>query len=131
MPRAASYPIDLHPTACTLPSPCTLAPHRAGKTVALLGAPQEAGHLQQVLGRVSAALGVIASAGVLAIFLVMLCAQGRGVETALVVSMVVFVSTVPIGERRTARRVDAELAAPAPRSLCPPLPCWAAPRPSG
>jgi hypothetical protein len=84
-----------------------------------------------VLGRVSAALGVIASAGVLAIFLVMLCAQGRGVETALVVSMVVFVSTVPIGERRTARRVDAELAAPAPRSLCPPLPCWAAPRPSG
>lgn len=34
-----------------------------GKTMTLLGAPEEKGHLQAVLGRVSAVLGLFALAG--------------------------------------------------------------------
>ena len=34
-----------------------------GKTMTLLGAPEEKGHLQKVLGRVSAVLGLFALAG--------------------------------------------------------------------
>lgn len=67
-----------------------------GKTMALLGTPQERGHLQKVLGRVSAGLGILAAFGCITIFIRMITA-GRGAEESLVTFFVVLVSTVPIG----------------------------------
>ncbi len=40
-----------------------------GKTMTLLGSPEEKGHLQKVLGRVSAVLGLFALAGVYVLLL--------------------------------------------------------------
>ena len=51
----------------------------------------------QVLGRVSAGLGLLAFAGVIAIFCAMVTSD-FGAEEALVISFVILVSVVPVGE---------------------------------
>lgn len=68
-----------------------------GKTMALLGGRKERGHLQKVLGRVSAGLGIVAAIGVLVMFCVMITSPDLGAEECLVIAFVVLVSTVPIG----------------------------------
>ncbi|KAL3158516.1 hypothetical protein ABBQ38_010745 [Trebouxia sp. C0009 RCD-2024] len=68
-----------------------------GKTMALLDAPQEVGHLTQVLNRLSAFLAAVSFFGVLIIFLVLLVARDAGVGYSLVTAFVIFVSSVPIG----------------------------------
>lgn len=68
-----------------------------GKTMLLLGIPEERGHLQKVLGRVSVLLGVIGLFGVVVIFGVIMGRGDNGTGYALVTAFVVLVSTVPIG----------------------------------
>lgn len=67
-----------------------------GKTMALLGRPEERGHLQTVLGRVTVALGIVSLAGVIAILAVLL-GTGEPAGYAITTTFVVFVSVVPIG----------------------------------
>ena len=55
------------------------------------------GGIVQVLGRVSAGLGLLAFAGVIAIFCAMVTSD-FGAEEALVISFVILVSVVPVGE---------------------------------
>jgi H+-transporting ATPase len=67
-----------------------------GKTIALLGAPEERGHLQKVMSKVTVALALFSFVCVLAILIVLL-ARGEPVGYCFVVFFVVFVSVVPIG----------------------------------
>ncbi|KAI3423925.1 hypothetical protein D9Q98_009759 [Chlorella vulgaris] len=67
-----------------------------GKTMALLAAPEESGHLQTVLGRVNVALGVLGAAGCLAILGDIIGRTGD-IGLAFVTAFVILVSVVPIG----------------------------------
>lgn len=67
-----------------------------GKTLSLLGGKYQRGHLQQVLGRVSAGLGLLGLVGCLAILGVML-GRDYSTEESLVIFFVILVSCVPIG----------------------------------
>mmetsp|Transcript_8326 Transcript_8326/g.24910 ORF Transcript_8326/g.24910 Transcript_8326/m.24910 type:complete len:686 (+) Transcript_8326:251-2308(+) len=67
-----------------------------GKTIALLGAPEQRGHLQQVMSRMTIALAVGAFLFVAGIFIALL-ARGEPVGYTFIVFFVVFVAVVPIG----------------------------------
>jgi H+-transporting ATPase len=67
-----------------------------GKTITLLSREEGKGHLQQVLGAVQIAVGVIAFLSVVAILAVLL-ARGEEAGYSVVIAMVILVSTVPVG----------------------------------
>ncbi|GAQ86611.1 hypothetical protein KFL_003000045 [Klebsormidium nitens] len=68
-----------------------------GKTIALLGAPEERGHLQTVLNQVSIAVAVISFFAVLVIVIVLLVDQDASPSYAVVTAFVIFVAAVPVG----------------------------------
>ncbi|KAK9817909.1 hypothetical protein WJX72_004165 [[Myrmecia] bisecta] len=67
-----------------------------GKTMTLLGGPEEAGHLKKVLNRVSVAMAGIALIGVL-IIMAVLFARNRPAGYIVVTVFVIFVAVTPIG----------------------------------
>ncbi|KAK9833891.1 hypothetical protein WJX74_009082 [Apatococcus lobatus] len=67
-----------------------------GKTIALLGAPEEKGHLFKVLNQISITLAILAFLLVIGIFVAAIV-RGKGVGYAFIISFVVYVAVVPIG----------------------------------
>jgi H+-transporting ATPase len=68
-----------------------------GRTMSLLDAPEERGHLYKVLNRASLGLALIGFLGCLIIFLVLLVGRNSGVGYALVTAFVIYVAVIPIG----------------------------------